>query len=114
MYMHVNLCGRDIPVHGHRIIYDAGNMHAHNHSSTAGAQGSGRCPRLTLADGVIGGAAHVEACVTAAVLGLVHLGTAGPSAEGRVVHHAPLGRGCAHGAEREQRRTGIRLGENRA
>lgn len=49
---------------------------------------------LTLTDAVFRGAAHVEARVTAAVLGLVHLGTARSAAEGRVVHHAPLGRCC--------------------
>ena len=66
---------------------------SHNHSSAAGIQERSRCPRRTLADGVIGGAAHVEACVAAAVLGLVHLRTARPPAEGRVVHDAPLRRG---------------------
>lgn len=49
---------------------------------------------LTLTDAVFRGAAHVEARVTAAVLGLVHLGTARSAAEGRVIHHAPLGRCC--------------------
>jgi len=60
---------------------------------------SGGGPRLTLADGVLGGAAHVEACVTAAVLGLVHLGAARTSAERRVVHHAPLRGRCVPGRE---------------
>lgn len=41
----------------------------------------------------------MEACVAAAVLLLVHLGTARPPAEGRVVHHAPLGR-CCNGERR--------------
>lgn len=49
---------------------------------------------LTLTDAVFRGAAHVEARVTAAVLGLVHLGAARSAAEGRVIHHAPLGRCC--------------------
>lgn len=36
----------------------------------------------------------MEAGVAAAVLGLVDLGTARSAAEGRVIHHAPLGRRC--------------------
>lgn len=40
----------------------------------------------------------MEACVAAAVLLLVHLGTARSPAEGRIVHDAPLGRCCVANA----------------
>lgn len=54
---------------------------------------------LTLTDAVLRGAAHVEACIAAAVLGLIHLGTARSAAEGRVIHDAPLGRCCKEGRD---------------
>lgn len=47
-----------------------------------------------LTDAVVRGATHVKSCITAAVLGLVHLGTARPPAERRVVHNTPLWGGC--------------------
>lgn len=50
--------------------------------------------QLTLTDAGVRSSAHVKACVTAAVLLLVHLGTARSPAEGRIVHDAPLGWCC--------------------
>lgn len=61
------------------------------------------CVGYTLTDGVVGGATHVEPGITAAVLGVVHLGAARLAAEGRVVHHAPLGWGCKRGGRQERR-----------
>ena len=55
-----------------------------------------------MAVGVVGGATHVKASVAAAVLGSVHLGTAGSSAKRRVVHDAPLRWRWTRQREREE------------
>lgn len=66
--------------------------------------------QLTLTDAAVGRSAHVKACVAAAVLLLVHLGTARSPAEGRIVHHAPLGRRCI---EKTSRRSMFRTNKQR-
>lgn len=47
-----------------------------------------------LTDTIVRGATHVKACIAAAVLGLVHLGTARSPAERWIVHDTPLGGRC--------------------
>lgn len=59
-------------------------------------------PELTLTDTAFRGAAHVEACITAAVLGLVDLGTARSPAKGWVIHDTPLRWRCMTGEEYEE------------
>lgn len=60
---------------------------------------------LTLTDTAFRGAAHVKACITAAVLGLIHLGTARSPAKGWVVHDTPLRWRCMTGEGYEDLRS---------
>lgn len=53
----------------------------------------GKEEKRTLADAAVRGAAHMKACVTTAVLSLVHFSAAGFAAKFRIIHYAPLRRG---------------------